>query len=94
MKKIILALTMCLTLNLSARIPVRTWECDNLSVSFYADDTMLVGDLLYDIFYQGDYMILHAGGRGMLLVAKGTNGSIYITNVDDSSDKRYFKKCN
>ena len=94
MKKIILTLAVLFSLNLSAGDPIRTWECNNLKVTFYSDDKMLVGDLMYDVSYQGEHMLLHANGRGMLLVSKGGNGSIYITNVDDTSDKRYFIKCN
>ena len=54
---------------------------------------MTVGNLTYDISYQGEHMVLHTAGRGMLLVVKGSAGGLVIYNVDDRQDKKYFVKC-
>ena len=93
MKKLLLIIAVIFSLKLSAGDVIRTWECDELTVKFYSNDTMLVGGLLYDVSYQGEHMVLHAGGRGMLLAKKGMNGSITIYNTDNIKDKKFFTKC-
>ena len=94
MKRLLLLMLMVSTLSVSAgRTPLLSWECNDLIVSFYEDDKMSVGELLYNVSYQGDNLVLYYGGRAMLLVKKGTNGSIVIINTDDRQDRKHFIKC-
>ena len=93
MKKTLLILSVLFALNLSARTPLITWQCDELTVSFYANDKMLVGGLLYDVSFQGGHIVLYAGNRAMLMVSSGQGGGIIITNTDDTNDRKYFTKC-
>ena len=93
MKKLLFVLAILFSLNVSANA-VRTWKCNDIIVTYFENNTMQVGELLYDISFQGDFMVLHVSGKGMLLVSKGMHGSIIITNVDNRQDKKTFIKCN
>jgi hypothetical protein len=55
---------------------------------------MQVSELIYDVMFVQDYMILKMNGKVMLLVNKGSYGSITITNVDNRKDKKHFVKYN
>jgi hypothetical protein len=93
MKKLLLIFAVLFTLNVYSRTPLITWSCDNLFVSLYSDNKMLVGGILYDVSHQGEYMILKIGDRSMLKVFKQNDDSIVISNVDNNNDTRYFLKC-
>ena len=93
MKNLVLIIAVLFSLNLSASTPLISWQCNDILVTFNEDNTMTVGNLTYDISYQGEHMVLHTAGRGMLLVVKGSAGGLVIYNVDDRQDKKYFVKC-
>lgn len=92
MKNILVIVFIAISLNLSANA-VRSWKCNDLIVTYYENNTMQVGNLVYDVVIQDDVMILVMLGKAMLIVNRGKNGSITITNADDRSDKKHFVKC-
>lgn len=93
MNKILLILTMLISTSAFSGDPLRTWKCNDLVCTMYNDDTFLIGDLLYDIKYENDYLILYAGSKVMLYVKKQKGMGITIVNADDSNDIKHFIVC-
>jgi len=93
MRKFLALLLILVSFNLSAQ-GIRTWRCNELIVTYYENNTMQVSELIYDVMFVQDYMILKMNGKVMLLVNKGSYGSITITNVDNRKDKKHFVKYN
>jgi hypothetical protein len=94
MKKIIFILAMIVSTSAFSADVLRSWKCGEYSCTMYNDDTFLVGELLYNVQYDGDFIILYVGGKAMLYIKKqkGSRG-ITIINTDNSDDIRHYVVC-
>jgi hypothetical protein len=94
MRNILFVIVMLMSTSAFSADLLRSWECGEYKCAMYNDDTFLVGDLLYNIHYDGEYLVLYAGSKAMLYVKKqkGSNG-ITIINTNNSDDRRHYVVC-
>jgi hypothetical protein len=94
MRKALIIFLALVTTSVFSRDLLRSWECDNLKVHMYNDDTFQVGDLIYDIEYYEDSLLLKIDDMVLLIVSKRNNEDILIINNNNLNDFKYFVKCN
>ena len=97
MKKITLVLAVLFTLNLSAGPLVKSWQCNDILVTFnFIDNTMKVGELVYDADWPSEnVMVLRHGDIDMFQVTKdGNGGLIFKYTINGVVYNKHFIKCN
>ena len=91
MKKITLVLAILFSLNLSASIPLITWECEGIKVTFNDNNTMTVGELVYTIELHDRSMYLYHGETKMFHVVNNSSGGlIFYYTINRKEHSKYF----
>lgn len=94
MKKIIIVLSILFSLKVGANIPLITWECEGIKVSFNDNNTMTVGNLVYTIDFHGRAMYLCHGDIGMFhVINDGSGGLIFNYTLNNKEHTKHFTKC-
>jgi len=94
MKKMLFIFTVLVAINLSANNILMSWNCQEIVISLYENNKMKVRDIMYDIKYCDDGTIdLMWGGLTLLTVTKEVDGTIVVTNSDNSEDCKRFTRC-
>ncbi len=91
MKKIIIVLSILFSLKVSASIPLITWECEDIKVTFNDDNTMTVGNLVYTIDFYGRTMYLCHGDMEMFQVINNSSGGlIFNYTINGKKHSKHF----
>ena len=69
-----------------------TWGTHNFVVKMYGNNTMLVGDLLYDVDQNNGQIVLYVGNKVMLYCTVSRDGYITLINADNPVEKRRLKQ--
>ena len=94
MKKVLLLLCLAVSLSSYSRTMVNSWECDNIKIVMYDDNTCDVGGYTYELRKEDNTLMLHINNRVMLLGNISNDGTLMMYNSDNVVERRFFVSCN
>lgn len=92
MKKLILLLLLVSSAAYSKNL-MYSWECGDDMVLWYDDNTLQIGDVIYNVEHAEGNISLTLAGYTFLIVQIQSNGDLLILNSDNSLDFRKYIKC-